>query len=459
MNQYAKLMVVAWAILALPVNDVLARGGRGGGGRGGGGGGGGRSFSGGGYSRPAPSRSPTMSHQSRPSPSHTRSPSASRVARPANPGGRTARPGGPGASTRPAGGGRPGGHASQAELQSFLNLSGGQHAGNRAGAAVGGRPAGANSAINNFLHNPSGSHASRETVAGNRSGRIDQRTDGRSNLRDSRGENRDFASDNRQDRVSGRGDRQSVRVENRGDLRSSLADGRGERRTPRQQQLGEHADRIRDGLSNHYDNNHLFDNFWGNNPNAHYRFHQNPVFWTWASFATVSSFMPWNWGGAASYDYGSGGNVYYEGDTVYADGEEIPAEEYAAQAEQIATNVPEVEKPDEMKWLPLGVFALTQDTDSNAVPNMFIQLAVSKEGILAGTYQNKTTEQTQTLEGMVDRETQRAAWTIVDKNTPILETGISNLTQNETSVLMHFEDGQTQQWLMVRIDKPKEEAK
>lgn len=400
-----------------------------------------------------------MSHQSRPSVS--RAPSAGRTARPANPT-RPANPRGPsarpGAGARPAGGVRQGGHASQAQLQSFLNLSGGQQAGNRAGAAAGTRHAGGNSAVNDFLHNSSGTHASRETVAGNRADNISQRTDSRSNLRDSRGENRDFASDNRQDRVSGRGDRQSVRVENRGDLRSSLADGRGERRTTRQQQLGEHADSIREGLNGHYDNDHLFNNFWGNNPNAHYRFHQNPVFWTWASFATVSAFMPWNWGIAETYDYGAGGNVYYEGDTVYAGDEEIPAEEYAAQAEQIATTVPEVKNPDEMDWLPLGVFALTRANKSDAVPNMFLQLAISKEGIIAGTYQNKTTEQTQSVEGMVDQESQRAAWVIGDRKTPILETGISNLTQNEASVLVHFEDGKTQQWLMVRIDNPDAET-
>jgi hypothetical protein len=81
-----------------------------------------------------------------------------------------------------------------------------------------------------------------------------------------------------------------------------------------------------------------------------------------------------------------------------------------------------------------------------------------RTGILAGTYQNKTTDKTESLEGMVDLESQRAAWTIAGKNTPILETGISNLTQNEASVLVHFEDGKTQQWLMVRIDNPDAKA-
>jgi hypothetical protein len=35
-----------------------------------------------------------------------------------------------------------------------------------------------------------------------------------------------------------------------------------------------------------------------------------------------------------------------------------------------------------------------------------------------------------------------------------METGISNLTKDETAVLVHFEDGTTQEWLLVRMDEP-----
>jgi hypothetical protein len=59
---------------------------------------------------------------------------------------------------------------------------------------------------------------------------------------------------------------------------------------------------------------------------------------------------------------------------------------------------------------------------------------------------------------MVDQKTQRAAWTVLPKNTPVVETGINNLTQNETRCLLHFADGTTQTWLMVRIEGPKQEG-
>ncbi|MFT7639956.1 MAG: hypothetical protein ACI9G1_001694 [Pirellulaceae bacterium] len=452
MRKFTIVFVACVAVAALIVGDALARGGGGGGvSRGGGGFSGG----GGGYSRPSPavSRSPSMSRPATPSISR---PSTGGISRP-NTGAIPSRPTtgqrpatrpqpGTIGVNRPAGGIGQGQRPSPSQLNNFLDLP--SQGAARPNAGGGARPAGGNAAVADFLHGGG-------TTAGNRADNIADRTGARSDVRDSRGENRDFASDNRQDRVAGRGDQQAVRVADRGEMRSSLADGRGERRTERQQQLGDHADQVRDELRQHYDDNHLFDDFWIDH--AHYRFHQNPVFWTWASFNTVRAFLPWNWGTAAYYDYGSGGNVYYEGDTVYAAGTAVPAQEYAAQAEQIATTVPEVEKPDEMEWLPLGVFALSQDGNENAVPNMFLQLAVSKEGIIAGTYQNKTTEQTESVEGMVDQKTQRAAWTVVDKNTPIIETGISNLTMNESRVLVHFADGQTQQWLLIRVSAPEGE--
>jgi hypothetical protein len=35
-----------------------------------------------------------------------------------------------------------------------------------------------------------------------------------------------------------------------------------------------------------------------------------------------------------------------------------------------------------------------------------------------------------------------------------METGLSNLTQDTAPALIHFDDGQTQQWLMVRLEEP-----
>lgn len=156
------------------------------------------------------------------------------------------------------------------------------------------------------------------------------------------------------------------------------------------------------------------------------------------------------------YDYGT--TLYYEGDDVYYEGEVIAtADEYAEQALAIASNVPEVD-PENVEWMPLGIFALTQKDGSVEDSTLFMQLAVSKEGIIAGTFQNTATGKSQEVEGTIDTQSQRAAWGPVGESWPIMETGVYNLTENEADTLLHFEDGQTQQWTMARLDEPEGES-
>lgn len=165
--------------------------------------------------------------------------------------------------------------------------------------------------------------------------------------------------------------------------------------------------------------------------------------------------MVGNWNSPPVY-YSYGDNLYYEGDNVYYNNEVVSTtEEYAMQAQTIAASVPEVE-PENVEWMPLGVFALTQDDVSAEDATLFLQLAISKEGIIAGTFQNTATDESFEVEGTVDQESQRAAWGKVGASWPIMETGIYNLTENEAGALLHFEDGQTQQWEMIRLDEPAE---
>jgi hypothetical protein len=168
----------------------------------------------------------------------------------------------------------------------------------------------------------------------------------------------------------------------------------------------------------------------------------------------VTNWFPWGWSQPVYYNYGD--NVYYQDDQVYyGDTPVATAADYAYQAEQIATSIPATPPPAD-SWMPLGVFAVTQDGDGgSADPTMFLQLTVSKEGVIAGTLQNTVSGTTKSVEGMVDRETQRAAWTEVGQTRPIMETGIGNLTQDTTPTLVHFADGTTQQWLLVRLEEPK----
>lgn len=300
------------------------------------------------------------------------------------------------------------------------------------------------------------SAATRSTVAGGRADAIGNRTEVRSDARSTRGENREFASDNRQQRVAGRGNQQAVRVAERGEMRSDLAAGRGDRRTERQQVLGEHADSIRSELSKAYDDN-LHEEFWSGLQTGHYYFDKNPIFWSWAGYNAVSAMMPWNWGVGRYYDYGAGGSSYYDGRTVMVGDEAVAVDEYAQQAQDLAMSVPaenaEASDTAGEDWLPLGVFAVAAEGESIEAPVMFVQLAIRNDGVIAGTYQNKATGETAAVEGMVDQESQRAAWAFSGRSSPIVETGIQNLTMNETQILVHFAD-RTETYLMVRVENP-----
>ncbi len=153
--------------------------------------------------------------------------------------------------------------------------------------------------------------------------------------------------------------------------------------------------------------------------------------------------------------YNFGENVYFLNGSVYYGDQPVATEdEYTKQAETIAASAPAA-KPAEQHWMPLGVFAMTADGEPNgADPNFFLQLAVSKQGVISGTIQNIAAKSVQPIEGMVDKQCQRAAWTVVGKPRPLMEMGAANLTQDSSSALVHFADDTTQQCLLVRVEKP-----
>lgn len=192
----------------------------------------------------------------------------------------------------------------------------------------------------------------------------------------------------------------------------------------------------------------------------HHGHYRPGYWWRWATAGAVTGWVVYGWTTPIYYDYGYGGNVYYEGDTVYIDSRPVcSGEQYYEQAHAIVESAPEIEdeKAKDIEWLPLGVFAVVQEGVEDG--NLLLQLAVSKEGVIAGTLFNESTESSRDVEGMVDKETQRAAWSFIDgKNADVvMETGIYNLTQNEATVLVHFGPEATQNWTLVRLDEPAEE--
>ncbi|MFO0792267.1 MAG: hypothetical protein U0805_22640 [Pirellulales bacterium] len=217
----------------------------------------------------------------------------------------------------------------------------------------------------------------------------------------------------------------------------------------------------RNDVWNHWHNhwhdwNHWYNHDWWDHHHIHFPYYPNFNYWAWAAWPAITGWVDYGWSQPIYYNYGD--NVYYDGGQVYYGDQPVAStEEYSQQAASIAANVPTT-KPADDDWMPLGVFAITTDGEpSDADPTKYLQLAVSKQGVLNGTLQDSQTDSAQSLSGMVDKQTQRAAWTVAGKSWPVMETGLSNLTQDTAPALVHFQDGTTQQWLLVRLDQPKDE--
>ncbi|MCL5124114.1 MAG: hypothetical protein M1511_06380 [Deltaproteobacteria bacterium] len=219
------------------------------------------------------------------------------------------------------------------------------------------------------------------------------------------------------------------------------------------------AQHIRDNYSVRY-RNFFSKEWWARHPNLTRYYWHNHIWphhpwnywWRPATWIALSSWVVWNWGTPLYYDYGS--NFYYDDGYVYLNDQRLcSAPEYYQQAVQIIDKAPEITN-NEDQWMSLGVFALSPD--ASKASSMVLQLAVNKDGNIQGTYYNAENDTTKPVKGMVDKESQRAVWTFADKNknAVIMETGIYNLTKDETGVLAHFGKNGTQEWLMVRLKEP-----
>jgi hypothetical protein len=179
------------------------------------------------------------------------------------------------------------------------------------------------------------------------------------------------------------------------------------------------------------------------------------AYWAWAPYPTIATFCSYP-ETPVVYDYGS--TVVYEDNSVYYNGEPIAtAEEYATQASSYAAAGQAAKPAENEEWQSLGVFAMVQGEEKDA--NNIFQLAINKDGIIRGNFHNILTDTAVPVYGSVDKKTQRAAWTVGENKDTVYETGLGNLSQPETEMLVHFGKERTQQWMLVRLEKPKEEKK
>lgn len=288
----------------------------------------------------------------------------------------------------------------------------------------------------------------------NWSQRVDQRSESWQKRDESRQGRRDDFQKNRDDRWSNieknRNDRQDWRNQNREDWqqnRKEMWDYRYDR-----------ADEVWDNCRDYYDD--CFDDHWWGGCGWGYVGHYPANPWWWWVPATVSVLNSWVYASSAPppvyADYGT--TVVYEVDTVYVDNKPVPAEKYnepilqmaaAAQAEPPA---PPTAADGQSEWLPLGVFALVQEEKGD--PIMFFQISISKDGKVSGGYENALTGDRKPIAGQIDKTTQTVAWRIGENVETVFASTLGNLTQDVSTVAIHFGKERVQTWLLVRMPPP-----
>ncbi len=176
--------------------------------------------------------------------------------------------------------------------------------------------------------------------------------------------------------------------------------------------------------------------------------------WSQPTWTTVNNWFSTNWT-PFGYDYGD--ELNYDGGNVSLYGQPIAtAAQYWQSASQLSSQGQQA-PPKDAQWLPLGVFAAVRGEQKTT--DRLFQLAVDKEGTVRGNYFDTVAKNAQKVEGAVDKLTQRITWVVEDRKDIIFDTGLYNLTKEETAVLVHFGKDKTEQWMLVRLKQTTDTTK
>ncbi len=175
-----------------------------------------------------------------------------------------------------------------------------------------------------------------------------------------------------------------------------------------------------------------------------------PFYWTNAALILGADAAP------AVYDYGD--NItYQDGDVYYGDQSIGSQQQYYQQAANIADSAPANDNTandntESADWLPLGVFGLM--APGQKTPDMVFQLTVDKQGTIRGNYYDQLADTMVPVHGAVNKNNQRVAWHIGTNKNMIIETGLYNLTKDQSTALVHLGPDSTEQFVMVRMKEP-----
>jgi hypothetical protein len=184
--------------------------------------------------------------------------------------------------------------------------------------------------------------------------------------------------------------------------------------------------------------------------------------WHTAAWGTAAGWLGLGGGVApAWHGYGPTSTTIYDTDSEdlqapehqFSEGRSVSVAEIAddTRAARGLAAKGEPEPGKDAAFLPLGVFSLAPENQTEATA--LLQLALGKDGLLRGTYHDLLGNADHPIRGSVDKATQRAAWTFGPHGKVTFQTALAVLTEPSGPVSVHYENGQTRQWVLARYER------
>lgn len=212
----------------------------------------------------------------------------------------------------------------------------------------------------------------------------------------------------------------------------------------------------RKNFSNKRTRDHIFDDyFWGQFRRRynHWYFDNNFQWYSGATWPRIVVWLPWQWSRPIYYFYETDGDVYYSTTEDFSYLTPVDSKEiFIAQAVRIANARYPISK-QQSDWMPLGMFTFASENASADMPARYITLAISKDGAVSGAYFDPASNTTLEIQGGIDPVSQRIAWKFVGNDWPIMESGLYNLTKEESTLLIHTSSRTTETQLLIRLDR------
>ncbi len=211
----------------------------------------------------------------------------------------------------------------------------------------------------------------------------------------------------------------------------------------------------RKNFSNYKTQNHIFDDqFWDHfrRRNNNWHFDNNFQWYSGANWSRIVVWLPWQWSRPVYYFYETNGDIYYSTTEDFSSLTPVDSKEtFIAQAAKIANGQYPISN-QQSDWMPLGMFTLAPENDSSEMPKRYLSLAISKAGAVTGAYFDSGTNTTLEIKGGIDPISQRIAWKFDGNDWPIMESGLYNLTKEESTLLIHTSGHNTEPQLIIRLN-------